>query len=624
MKYPVNPGIGIFWLLYLLLFLGFGHAASARVSSAVLVYTSAEIKVENRKMVTKYAYDLLINDRSADYLSRISIPYSGINKLVSLEASLHTADGALVRKLSRNEITSQHDISDYSLYEDQYIKKFTLRNSTYPYRIKWSYTIESAPFVNICNWIPVFMTEIPTLLATLTFIAPESYKVRIDSAGLQSCTYRRVKDYLIREYECSFTNNYKEELFQANDDEHLPFVKIMPLQFHFETDGSASTWKEFGLWINNLNKGLDVLPQHEKDFINTLKSEGLAGIALIRKLYNYVQDRTRYLNVTLETGGLKPYAAAYVSINAYGDCKALSVYLKALLAEAGIPSDYVLVKAGEKVQDINTSFVSNQFNHAIIMVPYEGDSIWLDCTSDNPFRYTGTFIQGRYALVTGKEGGTLVRIPALSKEQVRLNRNGTIRLMVNFPSLIDLKIETGGKEAEYLRSVNSNLDDAQRVNVITEIISIPAFIPDSIRHLSPDRQNQRMSLNYKGTSNSLLKSFGNTLICNMIPVELPSFESPDERITDLKIRYPQSISDSILISFPNGYKIESLTTEKEIESEFGSYCFSYSVLETGILFKRKFILNSGTLTREKYIDFYSFIKQIRKIEAFGAISFIKL
>jgi len=624
MKYPTNFRISNFWSLYLLLFLGFCHTASAKVSSAVLVYTSTEIKLENRKMVTKYAFDLLINDRSADYLSRIRIPYSGIEKLVSLEASLHTDDGTLVRKLSRNEITSQHDISDYSLYEDQYVKKFTLRNSTYPYRIKWSYTIESAPFLNICNWIPVMMSEIPTLMATLTFTAPESYKVRIDSAGLQNCTYRRVKDYLIREYECSFTNNYKEELFQANDHEHLPYVRIMPLRFHFETDGSAGTWKEFGLWIYNLNKGLEVLPQHEKDFISSLKSEGWSDIALIRKLYNYVQDRTRYMNVTLETGGFKPYAATYVSNNGYGDCKALSVYLKALLTEAGIQSDYVLVKAGDRVQDINTSFVSNQFNHAILLVPYEGDSIWLDCTSENPFGYTGTFIQGRHALVTGKEGGSLVRIPALSKEQVCLNRNGTIRLMVNFPSLIDLKIETGGRDAEYLRSVNSNLDDAQRVNVIAEVIKIPAFIPDSIRHLSPDRQNQRMSLNYKGTSNSLLKSFGNTLICNIIPVELPSFESPDERITDLKIRYPQSISDSILINIPNGYKIESLTTEKEIVSEFGSYYFSYSLLETGILFKRKFILNSGTLTRANYMDFYSFIKQIRKIEASGAISFIKL
>ncbi|MHC1778240.1 MAG: DUF3857 domain-containing protein [Lentimicrobium sp.] len=624
MKYRISQRICIFWFLCFWFSLSSGLPAAARASSAELIFTSREIVVENRKMVTRYSYDLLINDRSADYLSKIRIPYSGIDKLVSLDASLHTADGTLVRKLPRNEITSQHDISDYSLYEDQYVKIFTLRNSAYPYRIKWSYTIESSAFVNICNWIPVMMTEIPTRRATLTFIAPESYKVRIDSAGLLGCTYRKGKEHLIREYECSFTDSYKEEVFQANDTEHLPYVRIMPLQFHFETDGRAGSWKEFGLWIYNLNQGLDGLPQSEKDFISSLKNEGLAGKALIRKLYNYVQDRTRYVNVTLETGGFKPYAASYVSNNAYGDCKALSVYFKALLTEAGIQADYVLVKAGEKERDINTSFVSNQFNHAIVLVPYEGDSIWLDCTSDNPFGYTGTFIQGRHALVTGKEGGFLVRIPALSKEQVCITRKGTIRLLANLPSLIDLKIETGGRQAEYLRSVNSNLDDAERFRVIEKIISIPSFIADSISLLSPDRQEQRISLNYAGTSNSLLKSFGNTLICHMIPVDLPNFESSGERITSLKIPYPQNVSDSLWLNIPPGYKIEGLTKDKEIVSEFGSYHFSYSASEAGILFKRKFILNSGTVTSDKYTDFYSFTKQIGKIEASGAISFIKM
>ncbi len=131
-------------------------------------------------------------------------------------------------------------------------------------------------------------------------------------------------------------------------------------------------------------------------------------------------------------------------------------------------------------------------------------------------------------------------------------------------------------------------------------------------------------MNYKGTSNSLLKSFGNTLICHMIPVDLPNFESSGERMTSMKIPYPQNLSDSLWLTIPPGYKIEGLTKDKEIVSEFGSYQFSYSVSETGILFKRKFILNAGTVNREKYAEFYAFIKQIGKIEASGAISFIKL
>lgn len=624
MKDQVSSGTRVFWFSFLLMLLIQNLNAKAKPSSAELIFTSTEISVNNGKMVTKSVFDLLINDRSADFLCKIRIPYSGIDKLVSLDASLHNADGSLVRKLSRNEITSQHNIDDYSLYEDQFVKIFTLRNSVYPYRIKWTYTIESSAFVNICDWTPVLMTEIPTRRATLTFISSEFFPVRIDSAGLLSTTYRKNKDFLLREYECEFSDYYDEEVFQASGTEHFPFVRIMPLRFHFETDGLAYSWKEFGLWIYHLNKGLNVLPKNEKEYIRVLKGEGLAELDLVRKIYNYLQDRTRYVNVTLKTGGLKPYPATYVSTNAYGDCKALSVYLMALLTEAGIHSDYVLLKAGNDEEDINTSFVSNQFNHAIVLVPAKNDSVWLDCTSDNPFGYTGTFIQGRHALVVGERGGSIVKIPALTTDQVALDRKGTIRLLANLPALVELEIEAGGELAENLRTVTSMLDGVEQLDIIGEIVRVSSFSVDSINLLPYGRHNQRMRLKYTGTSNSMLKLFGNELVCKLIPVDLPNFESPDTRVTSLGIPYPTCVSDSILLNIPPGYRIMELPAGEEIISEYGNYDFKYSYFEKGILFKRNFTLNPGKIPVENYTAFYSFIKQIRKIEASGFISFSKV
>jgi len=51
------------------------------------------------------------------------------------------------------------------------------------------------------------------------------------------------------------------------------------------------TWKEFGLWSYNLNKDLYALPESDKMIIQTMKNENLSTIGLIRKLYNYVQDK---------------------------------------------------------------------------------------------------------------------------------------------------------------------------------------------------------------------------------------------------------------------------------------------------------------------------------------------
>ena len=126
------------------------------------------------------------------------------------------------------------------------------------------------------------------------------------------------------------------------------------------------------------------------------------------KLYEYMQNKTRYVSITVGIGGFQPFDAATVDRLSYGDCKALSNYMKSILEVAGISSRYTLVYAGENNQDIKTTFPSSQFNHVILCVPMEKDTIWLECTSQRkPFNYLGSSTSNRQALVIDENGGKL-------------------------------------------------------------------------------------------------------------------------------------------------------------------------------------------------------------------------
>jgi transglutaminase-like putative cysteine protease len=137
------------------------------------------------------------------------------------------------------------------------------------------------------------------------------------------------------------------------------------------------SWKDFGKFVYSLKVGRDQLPDNIKQTVHQL-ADGLTDPKQkISRLYEYMQKNTRYVGIQLGIGGWQPFDAKYVATNGYGDCKALVNYMYSLLKEAGINSYYTLVRAGKYANYITTEFPSQQFNHVILCVPLQKDTVRL-------------------------------------------------------------------------------------------------------------------------------------------------------------------------------------------------------------------------------------------------------
>ena len=113
---------------------------------AELVYQETDISFKNGKLIKNETYEIKIYSREGEKFTNISIPYSKLCKLSGIEACIKDKNGTIIKKLQNSDISFKSAISDFSLYEDDFVKEFTLKHNSYPYSIIYSYHYQEEEF----------------------------------------------------------------------------------------------------------------------------------------------------------------------------------------------------------------------------------------------------------------------------------------------------------------------------------------------------------------------------------------------------------------------------------------------------------------------------------------------
>lgn len=582
-------------------------------SDSEIIKTFSYYQVKNKTLALSNNTVLQINNRMGDDEAKISIFYTKGDKLSINEARIEDLDGNIIRKLKGKEIEDISHISGGSLYQDHFLKTFDLKHNLYPYRVVYSYTMVFNKFMRIATFDSEG-SKIPINMGVLYVDVPTDYQIAYlqENMDQPSIDTSSGSTKYCWNYEYAVSGGLGERSRSVNQIT-APFLDIIPINFKYGIEGSQDSWGSFGDWIYRLNKGKDELP-----FAEQRKIEGmLEGVNSDRQkakiLYRYLQDNNRYINVSIDVGGFQTYPASYVVANRYGDCKALTNYMKSMLKFAGIESYYTLIKAGEKVRDINHNHVSQVFNHAILTVPLENDTIFLECTSkDSPFGYLGTFTQGREALVIDSTGSRFISIPSLTPEDVLCSRTFNVDM-----STSEVSIKSIERGAEYEQSlyfannVNQNTID----RYIKENIFSGSFDLEDFKLVKSEDEAQILLSVTCRTHSSLFKKYGNNLVLSPFPITIAAYESPENRITDVQLDYPEYYQDTIVYRLSSdNQKIENAPQSISIKSEYGSYDVDYKIDGDNLIQYKTIFIAAGRYGADEYEAFYRFVSLVKSNE----------
>ncbi|MEO1451230.1 MAG: transglutaminase domain-containing protein, partial [Bacteroidota bacterium] len=389
-------------------------------------------------------------------------------------------------------------------------------------------------------------------------------------------------------------------------------------QFIYDQPGSLASWQDLGQWSHRLLETASDLPVTEKVRLRALVEDIPEADMLerVKRIYHFVQDETRYINVTIDNGGLKPYPASYVARNKYGDCKALSNYMRTALDAVGIEAYYSKIFAGSPIQRVDQTLPSSQFNHIIVCVPIQEDTLWLDCTSKGPFDYQGTFIQNRQALVVADGNSHFQWVPALSPEDVQRIRSVVIQPLTGGKTTAQFRQVYRGDDFEKLDYISRNYAGTDLRKRLRQYFVPGTWTPnDELEVKRSGRDARMLTLTYKAETRQGFKKYGPEQLMRLMPFELPEFEAPAQRHQPVQMDYPISQTDTLQYYFPEGTRPSSWPENIEIESPFGRYTLQAELLDDHVRIIKSCLIYSGTYDMETYPAFYAFLQSIAKQES---------
>lgn len=587
--------------------------AVIRLQKTTITVTSAtQLIVKEKRIVT------VLNKLGKTHVDAYK-HYDEDTKITKLSAIIYDALGKKKKKYSKGDFTDVSAVDGGTLYSDSRVKVLEYTPTSYPYTIVIESEYKNSSTGFIPKWFPLENYYLSVEKSIYELHNPQNIPFRKKEKNFKGFAIEKSSNENSLSYSLTNQKAIKYENHTVNFEDFSPNLSISLNEFSLKgVKGNAKNWKEFGFWMyDKLIFNRNQLSPNTVVKIKNLVKNASTSIEKAKIIYEYVQNKTRYISVQIDIGGWEPITANKVDDVGYGDCKGLTNYTKALLDAVGVKSYHTIVYAGNN-KNIDNDFTALQGNHMILNLPNEGNDIWLECTSQTiPFGFLGDFTDDRNVLVITPEGGIIKKTTSyINDKNLQLN-NAIITLLTNGDMSATIEKKSYGTQygdRYHIKNyTKKELDKHYKSRVWN--------YNNNLEIENVVLENNKEKIEFTEKINANIKNFA-TVKDNSYLFKLNVFN----RITSIPKRYRNrkrvleidrgfTDKDSFTFKIPEGYSILNLPLNKYISNKFGTYKIAFEKInETSFKYNREFSLKKGIHPKEEYKAYRKFRKTVAKYD----------
>jgi tetratricopeptide (TPR) repeat protein len=551
--------------------------------------------------VNEFEFEVLakvINSSGLNDFSHISFDKSHLEKLIIDKAFVIKPGGKEVKaEINDNEIVfNSLEVNDFLYY------KFKVR-SLFPGVMAQDY-----------HTYTFFSHQYPAKKTRYSIIAPANVHFYFRGNNMEAAPsyVKTAGDKKLYVWE-------KNNLSEIDSEYGMPPLEDAGSVLYITT---LSSWSLISDWYYNVTRSKLRAHFLIKNKVEELLkgNNNLSDLEKVTTIYNYVRDNISYVYAPFIQSAIIPRNADDILLDQVGDCKDMVTLFIAMLQEAGIKADYVLVRSSSygRAQNTPPSFI---FDHVIAVTYLSGEKQYYDLTAiDHPIGVLPAAVKNAFALEirTGNAEPIIINrrhsLPTIINRitEVNLNKDNSADVVLNTTRKGEaipwfLQYYKGLSPDKIIKLMTEGLSGSFSGSLITDVIIDSSGLDDHLKNTITLKINNLISKvgNYK--------FFKIPWLSGMVQDQGLSYEN---RTQGYQMFYVKDEDyEEITIHLPEGYEPVELPENLNLSSPLLDFNIAFSYNKGVIKGKKLTRYKSDYISPEDYRSHKDIYDKIMSIEA---------